>query len=1208
MQTTAHYYCHPVPGNITNFFHTPSVEYIAILPSLMEYRTAYDIACDFFSCIANIIKLSATDYIITPGPPGAPDTPTRTFCLVTRSPLEDATKRAVLSIAKSLRPYTDNSDLDQNGRTYLRVQFDLTQIKLFSGSDNLTKLNNIIRGDLTSYLWVLIKSSLVDITPELLEELTDTTVDSWLHVTKYGDYVAVLAPTEDPCRLTDGHPQIHVIKKTDTSCVWTILPKGFPNEYQPGRGRIESYFGSSPPHFIYYISPSADPTHVRPEHYVYMPEPLRTTLFIHQTLRPIATFATPNANIAQNLPTTKTPRRNAKGLQLPTSSPPHDEQDNNAPPSPPIQHNLPPAPPMRRYQEPPQQDRLDQSGQRFHERLSNLENFVKSLPPIRDTFQDLYNRLDTLPDQLSAELHSTNDITNNRINTLHDAVISMHDDLTQLRTTMSTHLNYLYFFNNANPHDHLPPLPPVEDEYQHVFATGKTEFSPFKVPNTNILPMDSLPSSAIRNLLAPTPHYTLINLFTQVPTDPPLNPLSVAASFLPAATWNKISITLSRNELKTAKEAVYTRRTITQDSSFKISTIAQTCNSITDFFDTFNRDRPTITTKYTSIISQHSNNHPIYPSTSLLPQFPTRMVLAQISPVPPPHNKLIDKYRPLETTPHASSSSLTVNHTTPTNPLLPPNQIVTLALNNNTRTFHSPFATNCTINDLIIIFFSPHQPPKKIRTSIHHRPIPLDTKLTHLHSTVSTINILLPIIGGTKNNSAPLTSTPNPTPPENAYKGPKLSKPLKRNGYTLRIATFNCNGCLRNNPHDRHQLLWNFVHTKKIDVLFLIDHRTTPHSLQLIKNHGSKFLNLDIRLITTDITLLHKPSQHSAPAYNFHATVGGCAILTFGSLAHVTFPTSFQDPSGAGTFIGAKIQPQSSLPPVFLNAIYLFPPSQGPTTLNSRINTYLTSNNHNMTPCKWQRTIIAQLLQEQYDSNPNCAQIVGGDFNHRDWNNLNHPITRTFITDLQLNNAAYDAVYAAKGDVPSPITFPQNGSWIDHFLHIGRVDILDFRDYKTDLVTTYSDHAPYSNDFYIQLPTTHYNIPRNLNLQAQSCLRATHLKKHDTLSIARYQALCNKHYPTLRPPPHLTTPLQHETYYDQLCSSLIKFAKRATKITITTFKHTFPRWSPDLAFLYKLIKLLMKIKTHLLIRIPHVPQSLLTQTNIKITKFIHDNY
>ena len=567
-----------------------------------------------------------------------------------------------------------------------------------------------------------------------------------------------------------------------------------------------------------------------------------------------------------------------------------------------------------------------------------------------------------------------------------------------------------------------------------------------------------------------------------------------------------------------------------------------------------------------------------------------------------------DSNHPTATPPHTPPSIFTATRNSPTRSFPPLNQIIILTLNHNTRTFHSPFSPNSSINDLITTFFSPHHPPKNIRTTIHNRPIPSETKLTHLQSTVTSINILLPIIGGSKDPCAPATSTTNSTPPANAYKGPKLSKPLKRNGYTLRIATINCNGCLRNNPHDRHQLLWNFVHTNKIDVLFLIDHRTTPHSLQLIKNHGSKFLNLDIRLITTDITLLHKPSQHSAPAYNFHATVGGCAILTFGSLAHVTFPTSFHDPSGAGTFIGAKIQPHSSLPPVFLNAIYLFPPSQGPTTLNSRINTYLKSNNHNMTPCKWQRTIIAQLLKEQYDSSLNCAQIVGGDFNHRDWSNLNHPTTRTFISDLQLNNAAYDAVNAAKGDIPSPITFPQNGSWIDHFLHIGRVDILDFCDYKNDLVTTYSDHAPYSNDFYIHLPTTHYNIPRNLNLQAQSCLRATHLKKHDTLSIARYQALCNKHYPTLHPPSHIITPLQHETYYDQLCSSLIKLAKRATKITITTFKHTLPRWSPDLAFLYKFIKLLLKLKTQLLPQIPHVPQPLLTQTNVKITKFLHDNY
>ena len=36
--------------------------------------------------------------------------------------------------------------------------------------------------------------------------------------------------------------------------------------------------------------------------------------------------------------------------------------------------------------------------------------------------------------------------------------------------------------------------------------------------------------------------------------------------------------------------------------------------------------------------------------------------------------------------------------------------------------------------------------------------------------------------------------------------------------------------------------------------------------------------------------------------------IGGCAILTFGSLSHITFPTTFLDPSGANTFIGAKIQ------------------------------------------------------------------------------------------------------------------------------------------------------------------------------------------------------------------------------------------------------------------------------------------------------------
>ena len=241
-------------------------------------------------------------------------------------------------------------------------------------------------------------------------------------------------------------------------------------------------------------------------------------------------------------------------------------------------------------------------------------------------------------------------------------------------------------------------------------------------------------------------------------------------------------------------------------------------------------------------------------------------------------------------------------------------------------------------------------------------------------------------------------------------------------------------------------------------------------TLERTRAKGSKHLQMDIRLITTDITLLHKDTPRADPQYNYHATVGGCAIMTFGSLAHITFPTKFLDPSGAGTFIGAKLQTHSALPPIFLNALYLFPPSPGPTTLNSRIETYLRQRKSTETPIQWQRTIITQMLQAQYDSAPDCSQIVGGDFNHRNWSDLNHPVTNTFLNELHLSNPAYSAYISSCGNIPQPVTYLPKGTWIDHILHIGRTEVTDFRDYQHSLVTTYTDHAPYSNDIYIHAP------------------------------------------------------------------------------------------------------------------------------------------
>ena len=257
-----------------------------------------------------------------------------------------------------------------------------------------------------------------------------------------------------------------------------------------------------------------------------------------------------------------------------------------------------------------------------------------------------------------------------------------------------------------------------------------------------------------------------------------------------------------------------------------------------------------------------------------------------------------------------------------------------------------------------------------------------------------------------------------------------------------------------------------------------------------------------------------------------------------------------------------------------MNAVYLFPPSLGPSTLNSRIAEYLKRTKHPDTPCRWQRSLLTKMLKDQYDTHPNCVQIVGGDFNHKNWHIRNHPTTHTFLSDLQLQNTAFDAVNLTQANIPTPVTFPNHESWIDHILIIGRAEVKDFCDYRDDLITTLSDHVPYSNDIYIHLPTTHYNIPTNLHANARSKLKAVHIKKHDSLSTERYQALCNKHLNRFTPTTDSWSPLEHEQHYEFLCNSLVQLAKRATKFSIRTSMPTLSNWSPDLSFLYKLIKLL----------------------------------
>ena len=527
---------------------------------------------------------------------------------------------------------------------------------------------------------------------------------------------------------------------------------------------------------------------------------------------------------------------------------------------------------------------------------------------------------------------------------------------------------------------------------------------------------------------------------------------------------------------------------------------------------------------------------------------------------------------------------------------------------NNATMFSIKFNTNSafyeyhnnkalTLHHLIHVYTVMHHPlPHTCRLSYNNKTIPLNTPL-HLfaHQQFPTFHILLPILGGMniarspsshvqthQSASTPQNSSPiNPSPRTNAtnqHSRTLTQQTINRKHFTIRVATLNCNGAPKKANTNENNLIWQFVNQSKIDVLFLIDHRSSNRTLEYLRQSGERYLNKDIRLINSEITLLHSLNNRQGPDTSYHATVGGCAILTFGSLAHITFPTNFTDPSGGNTFIGAKLQYDTSYPPIFLNAIYLFPPSPGPTTLATRISKYLTSIHNKQSPCLWQREVIQNLLQNQHDEHPHCVQIVGGDFNHQNWSCPTHPVTDIFLTKLKFTNFAYNMIQQQHPDISPIITFNSSQKWLDHILLTGHAHVTQFTTYPTSILCTYTDHIPYSNDIRINIPTAHYNIPHNLHYSAKTAMRATHIKRHDTFTIKRFENLCNQNKHKLIPPNNTWSLHDYSTYYENTCTLLVNLAKKATKYTIPTSQPSFSAWSPAISFLYKYMRFLLQLK------------------------------
>ena len=127
--------------------------------------------------------------------------------------------------------------------------------------------------------WLLIYGYKEKVTSDYIKSVTGVSTLEWFQTAKYGEYLTVLAPTEDAPTMAMEHPQIFFADKAPVTLTWTILSSTFPNDYHPGKGRIESYMGSSPPHFVHSIPSSGDPKDVNQDNYIYFPDPLRVTLF-----------------------------------------------------------------------------------------------------------------------------------------------------------------------------------------------------------------------------------------------------------------------------------------------------------------------------------------------------------------------------------------------------------------------------------------------------------------------------------------------------------------------------------------------------------------------------------------------------------------------------------------------------------------------------------------------------------------------------------------------------------------------------------------------------------------------------------------------------------------------------------------------------------------------------------------------------------------
>ena len=446
------------------------------------------------------------------------------------------------------------------------------------------------------------------------------------------------------------------------------------------------------------------------------------------------------------------------------------------------------------------------------------------------------------------------------------------------------------------------------------------------------------------------------------------------------------------------------------------------------------------------------------------------------------------------------------------------------------------------------------------------------------------VTVLLPLRGGAPHNSyitsasaaahlpssSPLAPSETPVLPTSAAMQEYLPSST-----TLRIATWNLNGCFRNSNSASTNSIWEYVKLNRIDLLFLIDHRSDTTTLKFMRRQASTHLSTDVSLCCAPV---HAHSLSTSSQSEWSASAGGVAILAFGSISPYLQNTTTLDPSGTGTFLSTILRIKNH-PPIALIPLYLFPQSTGDTTINKRIQHYLNNNGILTSPTAWQREQLSttlHLIRQKYED---CTIILGGDFNTSNFSSQTTAMYRHCdLTNLALQTSKPVSTFATATDSPK---------WLDHFLYSNDVTLVNHHaDYPITLSSTslsvISDHTPYFNEINLQRTLDINHSLHNLYHKANQL--------NKTYDIAPTSHLAEKFTDLIGPKlAQLATPFatlaSHEEYYNKVM-----------KLISTTAKGLHPKlrhkkwdgWSPTAQLYHNYYQALKHTKRRITRNTPHL--------------------